>query len=140
MNEYLRPDDTRDALRKIGGLLIGLAAAMIYIRKGPLLQHQSGASGPHSRSSSWSRSPPSTCTAASSPGPRRGELRPWQAVHNVFGLIFVPFALTQFVDVIGGNPNAQLNLFWIFAVTAALAFYAGSGPGSASSSCSARSR
>jgi hypothetical protein len=50
-------------------------------------------------------------------------------VHNVFGLIFVPFALAQFVDMIGGNPNAQLNVFWIFAATAALAFYAGSRAG-----------
>ena len=36
-DDLLRPDDTRDALRKLGGLLLGLAALMIYIRKGPFL-------------------------------------------------------------------------------------------------------
>jgi hypothetical protein len=46
-------------------------------------------------------------------------------VHSVFGLIFVPFALLQFVHLVGGNPNASLNLFWAFGATAALAFYAG---------------
>src|SRR5215213_7794865 len=35
MNDLFKPDDTRDALRKIGGLLFALGAAMIYIRKGP---------------------------------------------------------------------------------------------------------
>jgi hypothetical protein len=57
--------------------------------------------------------------------PRTGGLRPWQTVHSVFGLIFVPLALLQLVDMIGGNPSAELNLFWTFGATAALAFYAG---------------
>jgi hypothetical protein len=128
MNEYLRPDDTRDAMRKVGGLLIGLAAAMIYIRKGPLLS---------TNPDQWAAFPIFLVVAIPAvylygsifTRPQTGELRPWQAVHNVLGLIFVPFALAQFVDVIGGNPNAQLNLFWIFAVTAALAFYSGSRAG-----------
>src|SRR4029077_9195624 len=34
-------------------------------------------------------------------------------------------ALSQFVHLIGGNPNAPLNLFWIFLVVAGLAFYVG---------------
>ena len=46
-------------------------------------------------------------------------------VHATFGLIFVPLVLRQFVDMIGGNPGTDLNLFWIFGVTAALGFYAG---------------
>jgi hypothetical protein len=129
MNEFFTPDDTRDSLRKIGGLLIGLAAAMIYIRKGPLLEvdpdHQ------------WATFPIFLVVALPAvylygsilTREQTGELRPWQAVHNVFGLIFVPFALAGFVDLIGGNPTAQLNLFWIFAATAALAFYAGARAG-----------
>jgi hypothetical protein len=129
MNEFFRPDDTRDELRKIGGLLIALAAAMIYIRKGPFL-----AANP----SQWDAFPmflvvalPALYLYGGSIVSRRetGELRPWQGVHNVFGLIFVPFALAQFVDLIGGNPSAQLNVFWIFAATAALAFYAGARAG-----------
>ena len=128
MNDVLRPDDTRDALRKIGGLLIGLAALMIYIRKGPFLA---------TNNQQWAAFPIFLVLAIPAvylygsilTRPQTGELRPWQAVHNVFGLIFVPFALGQFVDVIGGTPTASLNIFWIFAVTAALAFYAGARAG-----------
>jgi len=124
MNERFTPDDTRDSLREIGGLLIGLAAAMIYIRKGPFL-----AGNPDQ----WADFPMFLVLAIAAVylyggilnRPRTGRLRPWQAVHSVFGLILVPFALLQFVDMIGGNPNAELNLFWAFAATAGLGFYAG---------------
>src|SRR5436190_6634572 len=122
MNDRFASDDTRDMLREIGGLLIGLAAAMIYIRKGPFLHP-----------SQWAEFPILLVVAIPAvylygslfTRPQTGQLRPWQLVHSVFGLIFVPFALTQLVDVIGGSPHAQLNVFWIFAATAALAFYAG---------------
>jgi hypothetical protein len=101
---------------------------MIYIRKGPFL-----GVNPHQ----WAAFPIFLVVALPAvylygsilTRPQTGELRPWQAVHNVFGLIFVPFALAQFVDLIGGNPNAALNVFWIFGVTAALAFYAGARAG-----------
>ena len=36
MNSF-EPDDTMDALRKIGGILLALAALMIYIRKGSFI-------------------------------------------------------------------------------------------------------
>jgi hypothetical protein len=128
MNELLRPDDTRDTLREIGGLLIGLAAAMIYIRKGPFIS---------TNDEQWAAFPMFLVVAIPAvylygsifTRKQTGELRPWQAVHSVFGLIFVPFALAQFVDVIGGNPNAPLNVFWTFAATAALAFFAGARAG-----------
>jgi hypothetical protein len=128
MNDLLRPDDTRDALRKIGGLLFGLGALMIYIRKGPFLP-----GNPHQ----WAEFPiflvlavPAVVLYGSVVSrPQTGELRPWQVVFSVFGLVFVPLALLQFVDMIGGNPNAQLNLFWTFGATAALAFYAGAALG-----------
>lgn len=124
MNDVFEPDDSRDSLRKIGGLLIGLAAAMIYIRKGPFLTVNPD---------QWAAFPMFLVLAIPAvylyggilTRPRTGELRSWQVVHSVFGLIFVPFALLQFVDVIGGDPSAQLNLFWVFAVAAGLAFYAG---------------
>jgi hypothetical protein len=128
MNESFAPDDTRDALREIGGLLLGLAALMIYIRKGPFL-----AGSP----SQWASFPIFLVLAIPAvylygsilSRPQTGELRPWQAVHNVFGLIFVPLALGQFVDVIGGTPTASLNIFWTAALTAGLAFYAGARAG-----------
>jgi len=128
MNEVLRPDDTRDALRELGGLLIGLAATMIYIRKGPLLS---------TNAHQWSAFPMFLVLAIPAgylywsilTRRQTGELRPWQAVHNVFGVILIPLALGEFVDVIGGTPTAGLNVFWISAVTAAAAFYAGARAG-----------
>jgi hypothetical protein len=128
MNDRFTPDDTRDALRKLGALLIGLAALMIYIRKGPFL-----ASNPNQ----WAAFPMLLVLAIPAvflygsilTVPQTGELRPWQLVHNVFGLIFIPLALGEFIDVIGGTPTASLNVFWIAAATAALAFYAGSRAG-----------
>jgi hypothetical protein len=124
MNDLFKPDDTRDTLRKIGGLLLGLGAAMIYIRKGPFLTVNP---------SQWASFPMFLVLAIPAvylyggilTRPQTGELRAWQVVHSVFGLLFVPFALAQFVDLIGGSPNASLNVFWIFLVTAGLAFYAG---------------
>jgi hypothetical protein len=124
MNDLFKPDDTRDALRKIGGLLLGLGALMIYIRKGPFLTVNP---------SQWAAFPMFLVLALPAAylyggiftREQTGELRPWQAVHSVFGLLFVPLALLQFVDMIGGNPNAGMNVFWAFAATAALAFYAG---------------
>jgi hypothetical protein len=128
MNELLRPDDTRDALREIAGLLIGLAAAMIYIRKGPLLS---------TNNEQWAAFPMFLVLAIPAvylygsilTRPQTGQLRPWQAVHSVFGLIFIALALGQFVDVIGGTPTAALNVFWIAAAAAGAAFYAGARAG-----------
>ncbi len=124
MNDLLKPDDTRDALRKIGGLLLGLAAAMIYIRKGPFLP---------GNPDKWAKFPMFLVLAIPAvylygsllTRPRTGRLTSWQVVHSVVGLVFVPLALLQFVNMIGGDPNADLNLFWVFGVTAALALYAG---------------
>jgi hypothetical protein len=121
MNEQLRPDDTRDALRKIGGLLLALAALMIFIRKG-------------NEPDAWGDFPLFLLLAAPAcffygggvlTARATGGLRPWQAVYSVIGLIFVPFALFQFVQLVDGDTGSSLNAFWIFGVTAALAFYAG---------------
>ena len=124
MNDLFKPDDTRDALRTIGGILLGLGAAMIYIRKGPFLSLNP---------SQWAAFPMFLVLAIPAAylygsiltRPQTGELRAWQLAQSVFGLLLVPLALAEFVDMIGGNPNADLNIFWIFLVTAGLAFYAG---------------
>jgi hypothetical protein len=123
MNSF-EPDDTRDALRKLGGILLALAAAMIYIRKGAFIPLNP---------SQWAAFPMFLVLAIPAvylysgilARPQTGELRPWMVVHSVLGLVFVPLALGQFVKMIGGTPTAPLNDFWIFGVTAGLAFYAG---------------
>lgn len=118
MADLLRADDTRDALRKLGGLLFGLGILMLLFRKGDdwgdglvllvlalpaALLYGGGVF---------------TTNAT-------GGTRPWQAVYSVFGLIFVTFTLFQFVETVDGDTGAALNVAWIFGVTAALAFYAG---------------
>jgi hypothetical protein len=128
MNELFTPDDTRDALRKLGGILIGLAALMIYIRKGPFISLNPD---------QWAAFPMFLVLAipavylygAIFTRPQTGELRVWQAVHSTFGLILIPLALFEFIDLIGGTPGTSLNVFWVFALTAALAFYAGAAAG-----------
>jgi hypothetical protein len=125
MNDPLTPDDSRDVFRALGGLLIGLAALMIFIRKGwffPINPSQ------------WASFPlflvfaiPAVFLYGSLfTRDRTGELRVWQVVLATFGYVFVPLALLQFVDVIGGTRGAALNVFWIFGFTAALGFYVGS--------------
>jgi len=117
MKDLLAPDDTRDALRKYGGLLLGLGALMLLIRKGD----------------DWSDFVVFLVLAAPAvylygegvfTDKLTGGVRPWQAVFAVFGLIFVPLALMQFIEVVDGSMSS-LNTLWIFGVTAALAFYAG---------------
>lgn len=117
MSNLLKPDDTRDALRKQGGLLLGLGVLMVLIRKGndmsdfvlllvllaPAVLLYGGG----------------VLTVKET-----GELRAWQTVYSVFGLIFIPFVLFQFVELLNGNTGSSLNVFWIFAATAGLAFYA----------------
>jgi hypothetical protein len=121
MNDLFKPDDTRDALRTVGGILFGLAFLMVLIRKG---------SGP----GHWAKFPIFVDIAIPTvtlyglgvlTRDRTGGLRVWQAVYAVFGVLLVPLLLREFVNLLGGSPGASLNTFWIFGVTAALAFYAG---------------
>ena len=117
MKDLLAPDDTRDALRKLGGLLFGLGMLMVAIRK-------------ESDYSDFVLFLIYLIPAAFLYGEGvftdkfTGGIRPWQAVYSVFGLIIVPFALGQFVEMLDGTFSGW-NTVWIFAVTAALAFYAG---------------
>lgn len=121
MNDLLRPDDTRDALRKIGGLLLGIGVLMLLLRKAtigddfgdgivliilaiPAVVLYGG----------------SVLTEEAT-----GGLRPWHTVYSVFGLIFVALALIQLVGTIDDTPDTALNFAWIFTAVAALGFYAG---------------
>ncbi len=118
MREALKPEDTRDGLRMLGGLVFGIGVLMLVLRKGE----------------DWGDFPsfvlyviPAVVLygGALATVDDTGGLRPWQAVWSVFGLVFVPLALLQLVELVGGNPDASLNTFWVFAITAGLAFYAG---------------
>lgn len=48
----------------------------------------------------------------------------WQSAFLVYGLVLVPLALAQLVEVLGGNPDRAGNVAWIFFATAALAGFA----------------
>jgi len=54
-----------------------------------------------------------------------GGLRRWQAIASVFGVLFVPLALSEFVSAVEGDPGVPMNVVWIAVVTAALAAFAG---------------
>jgi len=119
--EYLREiqaadDEPRRALRLLGGLLLGVGAIVLAYRRGsfedpwgdfalflvallPALFLYAGG-----------------FLAALSSSVRQ----PWHGVFLIFGLIFAGFTLFQFIELVDGNPDASLNLVWIFAVLAAL--------------------
>lgn len=118
MSQALKPEDTRDALRKIGVLLFALGIALLLFRKGE----------------TWDEFPVFLLLAlpallffggALYTLKDTGGLQPWQAVASVVGLAFIPFALFQLIDLVGGDPDSELNTFWVLGLTAALAAYAG---------------
>ena len=118
MAELLRPDDTRDALRKIGALLLGIGILMLITRK------------ENDLAKGWVLVLYAIPAALLYGGgvlttKDTGGARPWQAVWSVFGLLFVALALDQFVTVVDETRDGALNAFWIFGVVTALAFYAG---------------
>src|SRR5215218_8367306 len=51
-------------------------------------------------------------------------VRAWQSVYVVFGILLIPFLLFQFIEAVGGNAGADLNVFWVLLVTAAAAAFA----------------
>lgn len=122
MNELQRlfaPDEARDALRKLGGLLLGLGLFMTFIRK--------GSTGLGSAWGDWGLLATLVIAFAFLYGVgmlgalSTGRLRPWESVYLVFGVLVAPWVLLQFVEAVGGSPGASLNLVWVFAVTAGLA-------------------
>ncbi len=122
MNELQRlfaPDEARDALRKLGGLLLGLGLFMTFIRK--------GTSGLGSSWGDWGLLATLVIAFAFLYGVgmagalSTGRLRSWEAVYLVFGVLVAPWVLLQFIEAIGGSPGASLNVVWVFAATAGLA-------------------
>jgi hypothetical protein len=121
MNESLRPDDTRDALRNIGALLFGIGVLMLLFRKWAIADEYADGIV------LIIFAIPAVLLYGGSVATQdaTGGTRPWQGVWSVFGLIFVALTLFQLVATIDDTPDTSLNLFWIFAVVAGLGFYAG---------------
>jgi len=126
MRDLVKPDDSRDLLRALGALLLGVGVLVLSVRK----DNPSG----FVENEGWSNVAlffiyllaavvlygGAMATVRETDG-----LRKWQAVASVFGLLFVPLALGEFVSAVEGNPDAPMNVFWIALVTAALAGFAG---------------
>jgi hypothetical protein len=113
----LAPDEGRDALRKLAGLLIGLGLLMTFVRKG---------TGSLATWGDWGL----FATLLIAFGFLYGvgmlgavstrQLRSWEAVYLVFGILVAPWLLLQLIEAVNGSPGASLNVFWVFGVTAAL--------------------
>jgi hypothetical protein len=118
LSRLLAPDDTRDALRSLGGLLIGIGLFMVFVRK------SSDALG--GTWGDWGLFGVLLIAFAFLYGVgmvgrlSTPVLRPWESGYIIFGVLLAPFLLLQFVTAVNGNPGAGLNIFWIFLVTLAL--------------------
>jgi len=118
LSRLFSPDDTRDALRNLGGLLIGIGLFMVFIRK------SSDALG--GTWADWGLFGILLIAFAFLYGVglvgrlSTPVLRPWESAYMVFGVLLAPFLLLQFVTAVNGTPGASLNIFWIFLVTLAL--------------------
>jgi hypothetical protein len=126
MRDLVTPDDSRDFLRAIGALLLGVGVLVLSVRK----DDPSG----FVQNEGWSEvalffvyliAAVVLYGGAMASVRETGGLRKWQAVASVFGLLFIPVALGEFVDAVGGNSGATMNVFWIALVTAAFAGFAG---------------
>lgn len=115
-------------LRKLGGILFGIGMFMVFIRKGgdnfgdkwgdfalfltlaipAVVLYVMGLRGDRLR-----------------PGEAViGDLAPWRIVFLVFGVLLVPMALLQLVQVFDDSPDTSLHFIWVFGLTAALAVLA----------------
>jgi hypothetical protein len=115
--------DRRDWLRLVGGLLFGVGAVILAIRKLGILPE----------AEAWSEfavllvllAPFVLLYGLGLAGRVTGpDAEPWQSVFLVFSVILAPFMLFQLLDVIGGDANSSWNSVWIFGITGALGAFA----------------
>jgi hypothetical protein len=121
LSRLFAPDEGRDGLRTLAGLLLGLGFFMAFARK-------SGGLG--GGWSDWALFITLLIiTVFLYALGLVGRLitptaRPWQTVYVVFGILLLPFMLFQFIQAVGGDATADLNVFWVLLVTAAAAAFA----------------
>ncbi len=118
VGKLFAPDEGRDALRKFGGLLLGLGLMLAFVRKGT-----------NAFGYTWGDWGLFAILLIAFVflyglgliGAVTAGLRSWGSVYLVFGILVAPLALLQFIEAINGAPGASLNTFWVFGVTAGLA-------------------
>ena len=121
LSRLFAPDEGRDGLRTLAGLLLGLGFFMAFARK-------SGGLG--GGWSDWALFITLLIiTVFLYALGLVGRLitptaRPWQSVYVVFGILLLPFMLFQFIQAVGGDATADLNVFWVLLATAAAAAFA----------------
>jgi hypothetical protein len=116
VRELLADDDQQhDALRAVGGLLLGAGMLVVALRRSDTFANP------------WSDGvillvlvvPCVFLYALGMLGARATEApRAWPSTYLIFGIVLVPLALFQFIDAIQGNTGASLNIAWVFLVTA----------------------
>ena len=119
LSRLLAPDEGRDALRKLAGLLIGVGLFMTFERKsgGSL----GGGWGDWGLFATLLIAFAFLYGVGMLGGLSTEGLRPWGSVYLVFGVLLAPFVLFQLIAAVNGTPDASLNVFWVFGATAVLA-------------------
>jgi hypothetical protein len=121
LSRLFAPDEGRDALRTLGGLLLGLGFFMTFARKSGGLGEGWG---------NWGLFITLLIITVFLYGVglvgrlNTPTVRAWQTVYVVFGILLLPFLLFQFIEAVGGNAASDLNVFWVLLVTAAAAAFA----------------
>lgn len=107
-------DDRSEALRALGGLLIGIGALVLLYRKTSL-------------GDAWGDFPvfvgfalPAILLYGGGLQAAREAAAPraWHAVWIVFGILFLYASLLQFLELVDGDTGASLNVAWTLAVVA----------------------
>jgi hypothetical protein len=121
LSRLFAPDEGRDALRTLAGLLLGLGFFMAWARKSGGLGEGWG---------DWGLFFTLLIITVFLYGVGiMGRLstptvRAWQSVYIVFGILLIPFMLFQFIEAVGGNSTSDLNAFWVLLVTAGAGAFA----------------
>jgi hypothetical protein len=108
-------DDSRtEALRALGGLLLGIGGLVLLMRKSTL----PGGWDEFPRFLAWII-PALILYGGGLMAARAAEPRGWHSVWVVFGILFIYGTLIQFLSLVDGDPDSPLNTVWTLCVVAA---------------------